>query len=250
MTSRSTTTPKGFTLIELLTVISIIGILAAILIPTIAGAITKAKQMAAGSNATSIAKAYYAYTTSSSNGKSIMTPKMYNGDANSGVAKDINDVAYILARTGLNDASLWFIQSDINLAGAVPKSVIDTDISTAKGPATSFVQTKPKAWAFVTGVPNGSPNPSTTPILWSYGLQHDGTWSSTKSPWQGKGGHIGYLDGHVEWVDGGLSTAPGGSSLVTYVSNPNPNTATVDWKNAINSGGANPSVVVNELGTE
>jgi prepilin-type processing-associated H-X9-DG protein len=100
--------------------------------------------------------------------------------------------------TKQNDASVWFIKSDEKLAGEeIPKMVILGDLKTGQiNPAFAKL---PLSYEMVGNLALNSP-PTTTPIVWTRGLRDDGTWAPD-SPWQGKGGHIAYLDGHVEWAD-------------------------------------------------
>ena len=42
---------------------------------------------------------------------------------------------------------------------------------------------------------------STTPLIWTKGLQSEGIWDAAVNPWGNKGGHIAYMDGHVEFFD-------------------------------------------------
>jgi len=241
MTSLKTTTRKGFTLIELLTVISIIGILAAILIPVISGTLKTAKKLAQSSNAGTIAKTYQSFSNSGSNSRIILTPAMGQGNANSGVAKDINDVAYILARNvGLDVGPLWFNKADDAGPAIIPRTVLDTDVGSATGPSAAFASAKPKTWAFVTGVPS-SADVTTMPVLWTYGLKHDGAWDKDSSPWKG-GGHVAFLDGHVEWFDQLSLNDQNGANFVNYSTHK----PTIDWKEAISS----KSVLVNEMGKD
>ncbi len=212
----------------------IITVLLFVLIPKSNILVANAKKSWAAGNASRIAMGYAAYTLATK--AAISTPQQnQTGTRFTGTAHDINDVAFILAqKAGLNDAKVWFISSDDALAGAeIPRLVISGNIQAATVVTKDFANLT-KSWTFVIGLPLEAPT-STTPLLWTYGLQHNGKWSEA-SPWDGRGGHIAFLDGHVEWFDQ-LSTAPKERGLTVYPTNRNPGTMTADWGQAIPSSG-------------
>lgn len=193
----------GFTLIELLTVIAIIGMLAAIIIPSVGKVRESAQRAKSASDIRSIAQAYATFSTSG--GRIRIIPATLTS---------IHDWAAYLAReVDLNNASLYYIESDPLVASlsALPL-VVMTGTGNNLTVDAEFLASTP-SYAVVAGLAANAPT-TTTPLLFTRGLSSSGQWDNS-SPWGDNGGHIGFLDGHVKFY---RDLSDNGGELVSYTS--------------------------------
>jgi prepilin-type N-terminal cleavage/methylation domain-containing protein len=186
----------GFTLIELLTVIAIIGILAAILIPTIGAVREKAQRAVDANNLREIAKAAIIYA----NDNSDRLPGV-NIDATtfrqSGTGLTTTDYlwAAAVARAGaLTDASFYFSKVDQYYPQTLPASVIDTPSSGNPTLNSDFSATE-LGIELVGGLRMS--DPATSPIAFTRGLGTTGQWDKDKGAYKDSGGYIAFLGGNV-----------------------------------------------------
>lgn len=195
----------GFTLVELITVITIVGILAALLYPTITSIMNQAKRAESSNNLSQIALAYVQYR-SDHNGRNL--PLHLSKNPSSGQdahfeATSVYHLAYEFAWRGyLNEGAIYQIKSDrhVELKGIAPLAVAERDSTDSPWVLSQSFAQAAVSFDLVAGLSSNAP--SSTPVALTRGLDSEsGQWNSdeTISPYGSDGGHIAFLDGHVDW---------------------------------------------------
>jgi prepilin-type N-terminal cleavage/methylation domain-containing protein len=182
---------KGFTLIELLTVIAIIGILAAIIIPTVGNVQAKAHRTTDLNNMKQVIQSAMLYANDN-NGKFPGTT-IRNLNGNGTQANNLwNWAATLALNSGVNDPSFYISKNDSLAPDSTPRTILN---ETKTGLSADF-NNKELSVEVVGGVRQS--DSSTTPIIFTRGLiSNDGKWSATKGAYKDEGGHVGYIGGNV-----------------------------------------------------
>jgi prepilin-type N-terminal cleavage/methylation domain-containing protein len=192
---------RGFTLVELLTVITVIGILAAILIPSVAVVRKNARKAEAASQLRRIHAAYTVYTEGGTRLRAID-------------AASIHDWARILAQHAeFNDPDQWIVDEDPLVAAvATIPVVIATPPAGGSGDWTLHPDFAALPLSFAVANRLSVQAPATTPLAWTRGLTTAGTWAPEEAANPGvygdEGGHVLFLNGEVSFyadlgADGG-----------------------------------------------
>ena len=219
---------NGFTLVELLTVIAIIGILSAILIPTVGKVMDTAKKTTGASNMREIAKAYVIYANEGGRPRTI-------NQAN------LSGWATVLAQyTDMNDPKIWILGDDplVEAVDTTSKPFPVVVAEQAEGAnawaANSSFSAYPVSFS-VANAPSTRAPSSMTPLIWTRGLNSNGEWNpiddeADPGVYGTTGGHIGYMDGHVEFFRN-VKGDDGSGALIKYGSS----TKTADISEAVST---------------
>jgi prepilin-type N-terminal cleavage/methylation domain-containing protein len=211
---RTASRHHGFTLIELLTVIAIIGILAAILIPTVGQVQERTRRTADLSKIRQIGQAGLIYA-SENDGRLPGINLTDDGRPSTNAGVSLSKFAAALAQSGgLNEAGQWFSTSETITNSQGLTTILDA----SKSITTEFAAATTLSFVGIAGLATNLP--ASTPVAFTRGLMTTGTWDVRDNGKFGvygpDGGHIVFLGGNVQFfrdlsLDGGLLTSTSGT---------------------------------------
>lgn len=192
------TSHAAFTLIELLTVIAIIGILAAIVIPTVGTVREKAQRAVDANSIREILKAAQIYAGENQDRLPDPQPASIPN-----TVLNAPQLAWkwpgILAKNNiLTDPTFYFAKNDPAFNGTYPTFIIQPTAARNTLHST-FTQGRSPSWVFVGGVKMS--DSARTPVIFTRGLQANGLWSATSGVYKDTGGYIAFLGGNVAFYN-------------------------------------------------
>jgi prepilin-type N-terminal cleavage/methylation domain-containing protein len=194
----------GFTLIELLTVIAVIGILAALIFPTIGKVRETAQRTVDANNLREIVKSAQIYAAD--NNDRLPDPQAIAAQNPATLTGGQGPFLWagVLAQRGiLTDPTFYFAKNDPQFSGTYPAAILDP--ANRAQLDSSFTTNRVLSYEFVGGLRMG--DPATTPVAFTRGLLSTGAWSADNGAYRDTGGHIAFLGGNVQFYPNTTETA-------------------------------------------